>query len=238
MRPRQKQLRNPAQPLPGRSKSTLVRRHAHTDPPISRLPRDVRPLRLGYRVNGGQPRSCVRTSSAGFSYLLSSRPSSTFRHIAIGYDPSPAAAERPRPCSRNGCHAGISAGRNAPAHDWHRRNLSGKTAMLRRLHAPAHKDRKISWSAEYTTGPAVRRDIRGPIDEKLDSLASEDPHDILTYPTMALAPAERAGDRWMRFSNLQQPSTVGELLTPQTRSRLCDLWCVPIEDVHSDLTAV
>ncbi len=126
-------------------------------------------------------------------------------------------------------------------HLWHRRDLSGKLAVIRESgkgKAP-WPDGSISESwgsssgALVRTGPCVSLNIRCSTEQQADWLQRMDPDYLLTHPTVLHALAAYCLDRGISLPRLRQVQTISEILRPGTRA-LCDqAWGVSVVDLYS-----
>jgi phenylacetate-coenzyme A ligase PaaK-like adenylate-forming protein len=119
-------------------------------------------------------------------------------------------------------------------HLWHRRDFSGKLAVIRRR---AGDKSSGNWGSAtlglVATGPAVGFEPSAPLDAQLDWLAREDPAYLLTYPSLAGELARRALARGLRLPSLKGVRTLGELLPPETREACREAWGVGVTDSYS-----
>ncbi len=119
-------------------------------------------------------------------------------------------------------------------HIWHKRDLSGKLAVIR--HA-VDRQAADNWGTATAglvrTGPAVSLHVRTEISEQLDWLRAERPKYLLTYPSSAAELALAARRRGVRLEGLAEIRTLGELLPPETREVVQEVFGVPVKDVYS-----
>jgi phenylacetate-CoA ligase len=118
-------------------------------------------------------------------------------------------------------------------HLWHRRDLSGKLAAIRR----GAKGSRPSWGSAtdgvFTTGPAVGMQVEADVEEQLAWLQRENPRYILTYPSLLREMANTCLARGLRLPALHQARTLSEVVFPELR-RLCrEAWGVPVTDMYS-----
>jgi phenylacetate-CoA ligase len=116
---------------------------------------------------------------------------------------------------------------------WHRRNLTGKLAVIR---VGATRSAQIAWSpayAGYVTGPCVTFDAREDIDAQLDWLMAEQPSVMLTHASNLNALAGRSIARGCRLQRLVEARSFSERLAPDLRERVRRAWNVPLTDLYS-----
>lgn len=126
-------------------------------------------------------------------------------------------------------------------HFWHRRDLGGKLAAIRESGAGKapypEGERAPSWGrasgAAFETGPSVSLNITCPVEQQAEWLRRENPHYLLTHPSMVERLAAHCLDRRIELPNLRQVETISERLNPRVR-RLCrEAWNVPLVDMYS-----
>lgn len=126
-------------------------------------------------------------------------------------------------------------------HLWHRRDLSGKLAVIRES-----GEGKAPWpngattpnwgsssGALVDTGPCVSLNIRCSAEQQLDWLVRQDPDYLLTHPTVLHALAALGLDQGIQLPRLRQVQTISEILRPATRELCADAWGVPLVDMYS-----
>jgi phenylacetate-CoA ligase len=75
--------------------------------------------------------------------------------------------------------------------------------------------------------------IEASVDEQLDWLIAEDPGYLLTHPTNLHALVTRAAERGLRPANLCEVRTFGEMLQPDLRELIRQVWGVKLTDMYS-----
>ena len=126
-------------------------------------------------------------------------------------------------------------------HLWHRRNFSGKLAAIKYIHGnralPPNGERINGWGPAtdyiYDMGPSVALSVTSTVDQQLDWLRKENPHYLLTYPSVLFALAEQIQTRGLKLPNLCELRTLGELVTPETRELSEEIFGVPLVDMYS-----
>jgi phenylacetate-CoA ligase len=124
-------------------------------------------------------------------------------------------------------------------HLWHRRDLAGKSAVIRYLGdgAPAEGLQQKGWGPStdlaFDTGPTVVFSVQTDVAAQAEWLAREDPDYLLTYPSNALALAEHFAARELRLPRLREVRCVSELLTREVREACRRVWGVPATDIYS-----
>ncbi len=126
-------------------------------------------------------------------------------------------------------------------HLWHGRDLGGKLAAIRESgagQAPYPEgERSPSWGrasgAAFRTGPSVSLNITCPVEQQAEWLRRENPHYLLTHPSMAERLASHCLDEGIELPNLHQVETISERLRPRTRELCREAWDVPLVDMYS-----
>jgi phenylacetate-CoA ligase len=118
-------------------------------------------------------------------------------------------------------------------HLWHRRDLTGKLAVIRR---GIEADETSGWGPAVDvadTGRLVRFPASADAAMQLAWLEQQQPDYLLTYPSILTELASLALSRGTRFPRLREAMTMEEVLTPELR-RLCrDAWGIPVVDSYS-----
>ena len=126
-------------------------------------------------------------------------------------------------------------------HLWHRRDLTGKLAVIRESgegKAPwPNGSEAPNWGSSsgalFDTGPCVSLNIRCSTQQHMDWLVRQDPDYLLTHPTVLQALLAHSFDNGVRLSRLKQIETLSEILRPATRA-LCEAtWGVPVVDIYT-----
>ena len=118
-------------------------------------------------------------------------------------------------------------------HLWHRRDLSGKLAAIRRGAAGTSSSWGSATNGVFATGPAVGMKVEASADDQLAWLQGENPNYILTYPSLLRELARVCMARGIRLPALHQARTLSEIVSPELR-RLCrEAWGVPVIDMYS-----
>jgi phenylacetate-CoA ligase len=119
-------------------------------------------------------------------------------------------------------------------HAWHRRDLGGKLAVIRRGVLPGSAP---SWGKATAglvrTGEAVMLDVDVDIGSQLDWLERQAPAYLLTYPSLAAELAKESLVRGRRLAGLLQVRTLGESLGPDVRALCREAWGAALVDVYS-----
>ncbi len=119
-------------------------------------------------------------------------------------------------------------------HFWHRRDFSGKLAVIR---AGAKTADMPGWGPStdvaFQTGPSASLDIDTDLDTQAAWLESQDPDYLLAYPStlIGLAKLYRAGR--FRLSRLKELRSFGEAFEKQARLECSDAFQVPVTDIYS-----
>ena len=124
---------------------------------------------------------------------------------------------------------------------WHRRNLAGKFAAIRRdtysQTVTAEGARFDDWGSPfasvYPTGPAVFLDVFLPIADQVGWIVREQPDYLLTFPSNLLAIARHVRERGIKLAPIMGLRAVGEVVTPELRELCREVWRVEIDDAYS-----
>ena len=126
-------------------------------------------------------------------------------------------------------------------HLWHRRDMSGKLAVIRESGAgkapypdgTAAPNWGGSSSPVFDTGPSVGLNITCGLEQQADWLRRQDPDYLLTHPSMVHRLAEHCLGGGIRLPGLRQVETISEVLHPATRTICRQAWGVPLVDMYS-----
>jgi phenylacetate-CoA ligase len=124
---------------------------------------------------------------------------------------------------------------------WHRRDLGGSFAAIRRyepgIALPPDGDRQPRWASRaavpFNTGPLLRLTIRAPASVQAAWLARNDPDYLLTYPSNLASLVVAARDAGLRPRRLREITTMAEIVSPELRALVREVWNVPIRDTYS-----
>jgi len=119
-------------------------------------------------------------------------------------------------------------------HLWHRRDFSGKMALIRSMvstHVASNWG--IATARLIQTGPLCTLNIQTDIEQQLDWLCEHDPDYVLTHPSNLKALASRALVRGLTLPRLKQLRTFGEMLSDETRELCRRAWKAEIADIYS-----
>jgi phenylacetate-CoA ligase len=119
-------------------------------------------------------------------------------------------------------------------HLWHRRDLSGRLAVIRN---EAFEGILGNWgratAAVANTGPALLLGLDQPIERQVAWLIDQDPMYVLTYPTNLEAILRHCRERDLRLPHLREARTLAESLSPHQRELCMEVWGVPLTDMYS-----
>ena len=119
-------------------------------------------------------------------------------------------------------------------HFWHRRDFSGKLAVIRAGVTTADMpDWGPSTDVAFQTGPSASHDIHADLDTQAAWLASQDPDYLLAYPSTLVGLAKLYRTGRFRLSRLKELRSFGEALDTHARSLCRDAFQVPITDIYS-----
>ena len=124
---------------------------------------------------------------------------------------------------------------------WHRRNLAGKFAAIRRdtysKTVTSEGARFDDWggpvASVYPTGPSVFLDVFLPIADQVGWIVRERPDYLMTFPSNLLAIARHARERGIELPPVMGLRAVGEVVTPELRALCREAWGVEIDDIYS-----
>ena len=120
-------------------------------------------------------------------------------------------------------------------HLWHRRDLTGKLAAIRRL--PLARVRESNWglatAALCATGPAVGLDIDHPLDAQAQWLIDENPDSLITYPGNLHALADWFVAHGLRLPGLKDIRTVSGVVSAGQRAACSRAFGLPLVDSYS-----
>lgn len=126
-------------------------------------------------------------------------------------------------------------------HLWHDRDLTASLALIRRDSEsrsgyPAGRQQS-GWGSpvtpSYPSGPSYQLDIRTSPDQQIEWLRRVEPDYLLTFPTNLAALARRLREGGGAMAPLRGVSTVGEVVDPDLREAVRELWGVEIADLYS-----
>lgn len=128
---------------------------------------------------------------------------------------------------------------NLRNHLWHRRNFLGKLAAIRIQTNSAQPNpfNQSEWAEAFPSGPALEFDSGQPIRAQFAWLQQEQPDYLLTYPSNLRALVQYSQAQNTPPPNLRGLSTFGELVTPELRQLVREIWRLPIIDVYSSKEA-
>ncbi len=118
-------------------------------------------------------------------------------------------------------------------HLWHRRDLSGKLAAIRSKTGEGRLDQWGDATLPFVTGPSVVRGLSADLDEQLQWLVREDPDYLISFATNIQALARRSRELGLHLPRLREVRTYGEMLRPDARADVREIWGVEIVDSYS-----
>ncbi|MFN9123856.1 MAG: phenylacetate--CoA ligase family protein [bacterium] len=120
-------------------------------------------------------------------------------------------------------------------HLWHRRDLTGKLAMIRST--PGGRAEAPDWdraaSALCSTGPAVGLPVEHDIVEQVAWLVEQNPHSLITHPGNLYALAGWFSGHGLKLPRLRDIRTVSERVTPEQRAACRAAFGRPLVDSYS-----
>jgi len=118
-------------------------------------------------------------------------------------------------------------------HAWHRRQLTGKLAVVRRGPGGEAPSWGIATAGLVRTGACVSHDVDAGAEAQLEWLAREQPAYLLTYPSLVAELARVSLRRGVRLPGLLEVRTLGESLGSDVRELCREAWGVPLTDLYS-----
>jgi len=126
-------------------------------------------------------------------------------------------------------------------HQWHRRDPSGRLAVIRAnapgFGGPAGIAMLEDWgppaSLVFETGPAAAMSFSVDVATQAGWLKRHAPEYLLTYPNNLMALLRHFSARGERVPRLREVRTIGETVTPELRAACREAWDVAIVDTYS-----
>ncbi len=118
-------------------------------------------------------------------------------------------------------------------HVWHQRDLTKKHGAIRTKVNNGTSQGWGEWSVGIVSGPSSVLNIEAPVDQQLDWLIVENPSYLTTHPTNLHALLTRAAERNLHPTNLCEVRTFGEMLQPDLRDLVRQVWGVKLTDMYS-----
>jgi phenylacetate-CoA ligase len=118
-------------------------------------------------------------------------------------------------------------------HVWHQRDLSKKLAAIRTKITSGISPGWGEWSDSIMSGPSSALNIEADVDKQLDWLIAENPDYLITHPTNLHALVTHAAERGVRPANLRETRTFGEMLQPDLRKLVRQVWGAKLTDTYS-----
>ena len=128
---------------------------------------------------------------------------------------------------------------NLRNHLWHRRNFLAKLAVIRTQSDSAQNQfsQQLEWAEAFPSGPAFEFDSGQSIPKQFDWLRQTQPDMLLTYPSNLKALVQYSQTQNFTLPTFCGLSTFGELVTPELRQLVREIWGLPIIDVYSSKEA-
>lgn len=119
-------------------------------------------------------------------------------------------------------------------HAWHRRDLGGKLAAIRRgVEAAEGAGWGVATDSVTTTGALATLPVGTEVRTQLEWLERQRPDYLLTYPTNLAELARQSLVRGIRLPGLRAARTMGEMLPQETRDLCREAWGVAVMDMYS-----
>ena len=124
---------------------------------------------------------------------------------------------------------------------WHPYDFAGKFTTIRRTHGASfdypHGHSQSRWGDTATfpfeTGPRGTLSVGASIAEQVEWLGRQSPDYLMTFPSSLKVLASHCRERGLTFPRLDHVTTLGEVLTPETREACRLAWDVPVIDIYS-----
>ena len=128
-------------------------------------------------------------------------------------------------------------------HLWHKRNLDGKLAVIRRNMSekakPPHGLHSENWGLATNglikTGPTTMINIFTPISEQVEWLINQQPDCLLTNPSVLQDLALYCQRENIEFPSLREVRTISEALPDGLRELCKEAWGAKLVDVYSSI---
>jgi phenylacetate-CoA ligase len=126
-------------------------------------------------------------------------------------------------------------------HLWHEREFTAKLGAIRALNdgvaPPPRGALQKSWGPAtdllVDTGPCVVLNLHSSVEEQLRWLQREQPHYLLTHPTIAKTLAMHCIETGASIAGLRELRTVGEALPDDLRGLAREAWDIRVVDMYS-----
>ena len=119
-------------------------------------------------------------------------------------------------------------------HLWHGRDFGGKLAGIR---LGVEEAEASGWGkatdVAFTTGPVAALGITTDVEYQLDWLQSQNPDYLQSFPSNLDELARRSLERGIRIPKLREVRAIGEVLTPDIRDLVREVWGVKVTDIYS-----
>ena len=124
---------------------------------------------------------------------------------------------------------------------WHPFDFEAKLVAVRRVKGQAYEyPRGLSrarWgdtgTFPFRTGPSAVLSISASIAQQAEWVVRQDPDYLLTYPSNLRFLAAHCREHGIALPHLEHVTTIGEVLTPETREEVRRAWDVPVLDLYS-----
>lgn len=122
-------------------------------------------------------------------------------------------------------------------HVLHKRDFSGKVAVIRRLADKVVESMKAGkvarWVPGFPSGPMVFFDVTDAVGDALKWLLEEEPSYLMTYPTYLRALIQASADAGTKPSGLREIMTFGEVVPDDLRTLCQEAWGATLVDMYS-----
>jgi phenylacetate-CoA ligase len=122
------------------------------------------------------------------------------------------------------------------SHLWHRRDLQATVVSIqvpRNQWDENESEKTLRFNSTFPSGMAYRCDSGETMGDQLAFLQAKEVEWIITYPSNLAELAKTARDRGISLPGLKYLSTLGEVVTPQTRAVCREVWGLPVVDFYS-----
>ncbi len=126
-------------------------------------------------------------------------------------------------------------------HLWHRRHFHGKLVIAQPESADVTDKikRNSNWGAPvnmvFASGPSALLNCRVPLDRQADKLRKENPHYLLTRPSILRELARAFKNKEWELPQLREVRTFGESLDPDLRTLCRETFGVPLVDLYGSM---
>lgn len=140
---------------------------------------------------------------------------------------------KPIEVATTGLRAVMSHAHTLRTQYWNRFDVTQKSVEIRTAYKPGAEPKNRVWSVLPWSGPSKRLDINLPISELFDQFINEAPSSVLSHPYTLMLLAERSRETGIQPTHLATVRSFAEMVTPNIRQTLREVWNVPVIDSYS-----